>query len=125
MNTVKALRMILALADDDRPTLAHALFRALWVDDRDLHDDAALVRVAEGAGFDGIALVARTKDDDVKVALKDATKEAERLGLCGSPSFLVGDQLFWGQDRLIFVEKALRGWRPTHESPVSLHLERG
>jgi 2-hydroxychromene-2-carboxylate isomerase len=116
MNTVKALRMILALPEDDRPKLVHALFRAFWVDDRDLKDDAVLAAIADDVGAGGAALVARTNDESVKQALKDATKEAERLGLCGAPSFLVGDLLFWGQDRLMFVEKALRGWHPRGEA---------
>ena len=115
MNTVKALRMILALPDHDQPALVHALFRALWVDDRDLQDDAELTKIADDAALDGATLVARTRDEAIKQSLKDATKEAERLGLCGAPSFLVGDLLFWGQDRLLFVEKALRGWRPRGE----------
>jgi 2-hydroxychromene-2-carboxylate isomerase len=115
MNTVKALRMILQLPDAQRPGLVHALFRALWVDDRDLADDAELAAIAGAAGLDGAALVAGTKGNAVKEQLKAATAEAERLGLCGAPSFLVGDLLFWGQDRLLFVEKALRGWRPRGE----------
>jgi 2-hydroxychromene-2-carboxylate isomerase len=115
MNTVKALRMILQLPDERRPPLVHALFRALWVEDRDLGDDAELAAIATSVGLDGAALVAGTKGDAVKEQLKAATAEAERLGLCGAPSFLVGDLLFWGQDRLLFVEKALRGWRPRGE----------
>jgi 2-hydroxychromene-2-carboxylate isomerase len=112
MNTVKALRMILQLPEAQRPALIHALFHALWVDDRDLADDAELAAIATSVGLDGRALVAGTKADAIKEQLKAATAEAERLGLCGAPSFLVGDLLFWGQDRLLFVEKALRGWRP-------------
>ena len=115
MNTVKALRMILQIPDEQRRALVHALFRALWVDDRDLADDAELAAIAGSVGLDGPALVAGTKADAVKEQLKAATAEAERLGLCGAPSFLVGDLLFWGQDRLLFVEKALRGWRPRGE----------
>lgn len=112
MNTVKALRLLVQLEEDRRPPLAHALFRALWVEDRDINDEAELTRIANNAGFDGAALAAGAKGDAAKQALKDATDEAVRLGLCGAPSFLVGDQLFWGQDRLLFVEKALRGWSP-------------
>jgi 2-hydroxychromene-2-carboxylate isomerase len=112
---VKALRMILELSEAQRAPLVHALFRALWVDDRDLNDDAELTRIADDVGLDGAALVAGTKSDAVKERLKEATDEAVRAGLCGAPSFVVGDRLFWGQDRLLFVEKALRGWRPEHE----------
>jgi 2-hydroxychromene-2-carboxylate isomerase len=115
MNSVKALRMVVQLPNDQRPRLVHALFRAAWAEDADLTDDATLVSIAASAGLDGAALVAGTKDDTVKALLKSATDEAERAGLCGAPSFLVKDLLFWGQDRLPFVERALQGWRPRGE----------
>ena len=115
MNSVKALRLVLQLPDEAKPKLVAAIFRAFWADDRDLGDDAELRAIADAAGFDGAALVEGAKLDPVKERLKEATAEAARLGLCGAPSFVVGDLLFWGQDRLLFVEKALRGWRPRGE----------
>jgi 2-hydroxychromene-2-carboxylate isomerase len=115
MNTVKALRMVLELPDAQKPALIHALFRAYWAEDRDIADDTVLAAVATAAGLDGPALVAGTKDDRVKARLKEATDEAQRAGLFGAPSFLVGDLFFWGQDRLPFVERALQGWRPRGE----------
>jgi 2-hydroxychromene-2-carboxylate isomerase len=115
MNSVKALRMVLQVPDAQKPSLVHALFRAAWAEDRDLTDDGELARIAGSAGLDGPALVAGTKEDAVKARLKAATDEAERAGLCGVPSFLVKDLLFWGQDRLVFVERALQGWRPRGE----------
>jgi 2-hydroxychromene-2-carboxylate isomerase len=116
MNSVKALRMVLQLPDAQRPPLVHALYRAAWAEDRDLSDDAELAAIAGSAGLDGPSLVAGTKVDAVKALLKSATDEAERAGLCGAPSFLVKDLLFWGQDRLPFVERALGGdWRPRGE----------
>jgi 2-hydroxychromene-2-carboxylate isomerase len=115
MNTVKALRMVLQLPEGQRPPLVHALFRAYWAEDRDISDDAELAAVASSAGLDGASLVAGTKSDTIKARLKEATEEAERSGLCGAPSFLVGNLLFWGQDRLHFVERALQGWHPKGE----------
>ena len=115
MNTVKALRMILQLPEPQRAPLMHAIFAAYWADDRDINDDAVLVELATSVGLDGAALVAGTKDDAVKAQLKSATDEAVKLGLFGAPTFMVGDLLFWGQDRLAFVEKALQGWRPRGE----------
>jgi 2-hydroxychromene-2-carboxylate isomerase len=115
MSTVKALRMVLQVPDEARPALVHALYRAAWVEDRDLNDDAGLAALATSVGYDGAALVAGTKGDSVKALLKQATDEAVAAGLCGAPSFLVGDLLFWGQDRLGFVERALTGWRPRGE----------
>jgi 2-hydroxychromene-2-carboxylate isomerase len=115
INSVKPLRMVLQVPDAQKPALVHALFRAAWVDDKNLSDDGTLADVASSAGFDGASLVRGTTDDGVKMRLRDATEEAQRVGLCGAPSFLVGDLLFWGQDRLCFVERALQGWHPRGE----------
>ena len=115
MNTVKPLRMVLQLSDAQKPAFINAVFRAYWADDRDLNDDAVLAAIAGELGLDGPALVEGAKDPAVKERLKAATDEAARVGLCGAPSFLVGDLLFWGQDRMLFVEKALQGWRPRGE----------
>ncbi len=115
MNTVKALRMVLQLPDEQKAALIAPIYKAYWAEDRDIADDAELSAIASEAGLDGAALVAGTKEEPVKARLKAATEEAVRLGLFGAPSFLVGDLLFWGQDRLVFVEKALQGWRPRGE----------
>ncbi|MDI3283657.1 2-hydroxychromene-2-carboxylate isomerase [Polyangium sp. 15x6] len=112
MNTVKPLRMVLAAPEDRVSALVAAVYRAYWALDRDISADEVLVDVATSVGLDGAALVAATADERMKQRLKDVTEQAERIGVCGAPSFLVDDLLFWGQDRLLFVEKALDGWRP-------------
>jgi 2-hydroxychromene-2-carboxylate isomerase len=118
MNTVTALRMTLQVPDAARTPLVHALFRALWVDDRDLADPAELSAIASSVGLDGEALVRGAAQADVKESLRRATEQAEALGVCGAPCFLVQTAtnregtLFWGQDRLELVERALDGWRP-------------
>jgi 2-hydroxychromene-2-carboxylate isomerase len=111
MNTVKPLRMVLELPEGERAALIHAIFRAFWAEDRDISDDATLAAIATAAGLDGSVLVANAKTDAAKACLKAATDEAVQAGLCGAPSFLVEGELFWGQDRLMLVEKALEGAR--------------
>lgn len=111
MNSVKPLRLVLAAPENKRVPLIHAIYRAYWVDDRDISSDDVLQDILVQQSFEA-GFVRMASDDRYRQALREATEEAERLGLCGVPSFLVGDQLFWGQDRLLFVEKALDGWRP-------------
>lgn len=83
------------------------LFRALWVDARNLNDPATVAAVLDEAGFDPEYVLAMTTDEQVKQALKTATEEAIERGVFGAPSMFVGDELFFGQDRLDFVREAL------------------
>jgi 2-hydroxychromene-2-carboxylate isomerase len=121
MKTVKPLRLAL-LAGERTVPLCHAMFRALWVDDRDLDDDATLAALLREQGLDADNLLERSREPAVKQALVDCTSEALAHGVFGAPTFIVADGaepaasdlLFWGQDRLGLVERALSGWRPTY-----------
>lgn len=84
------------------------LFRALWVDGRNLNDPAVVTAVLAEHGFDAQAVLALTADEAVKNALKACTEEAIQRGVFGAPSMFVDDQLYFGQDRLDFVREALR-----------------
>ncbi|UZE16324.1 2-hydroxychromene-2-carboxylate isomerase [Pseudomonas sp. B21-054] len=83
------------------------LFRALWVDGRNLNDPATVAAVLDEGGFDPEYVLAMTTDEQVKQALKTATEGAIERGVFGAPSMFVGDELFFGQDRLDFVREAL------------------
>jgi 2-hydroxychromene-2-carboxylate isomerase len=112
--TVLALRA--ALAAPDLPRASKALFEAYWVLGRDLSDPDVVKAALDGAGLDGAALVERAGSDAIKEELRERTAEAVAQGVFGAPTFVIttdhGRQLFWGQDRLLFVEKALAGWCP-------------
>lgn len=119
LSTVTALRMTLQVPDPARGPLVRALFQAAWVEDRDIASPEALVAIATAAGFDGEALVRGASLGQVKAQLREANAEAENVGVCGVPCFMVrtatnpSGSLFWGQDRLELVEHALDGWRPS------------
>ncbi|MCA4965108.1 2-hydroxychromene-2-carboxylate isomerase [Pseudomonas sp. Y24-6] len=83
------------------------LFRALWVEGRNMHDPQTVAAVLTEHGFDPAETLALTADEQVKTALKDNTERAVQRGVFGAPSMFVGDQLFFGQDRLDFVVEAL------------------
>jgi 2-hydroxychromene-2-carboxylate isomerase len=111
LRTVDALRLTLLAPERARGTLIAALMRAAWVDDEDPSDPAVLGRAAEAAQLSP-SLVDRVGEPAVKEALRERTEEAAQRGVPGAPTFFVDDLMFWGQDRLGFVERALGGWRP-------------
>ena len=107
-NAIKAMR--LCLVDDARAAeVALAGFRAMWVEDRDVTVASALQRIAEAGGLDAASALAAIEDPKIKDRLRVNTDEAVARGAFGAPTFFVGDQLFWGNDRLHFVERALGG----------------
>ena len=109
MSTVKALRVWLALPAARRDAFRKAVFRAYWIDGLAPSDEKTMRDVLGAAGHDASAILAKL--DDAKDDLRRRTDEAIALGIFGAPAFVVGDQLFWGQDRMHFVERALGGWR--------------
>jgi len=100
-NPLAALRMCTALDDDEqRGRLALALIAACWERGEDISDAAVLRRLADGAGFDGTALLALAATPEVKQTLAAATDEAIALGIFGVPTYRLDGELFWGGDRV-------------------------
>ena len=87
--------------------LAASLYPAMWVDGRDLSDLDVLGELIEAAGLSSTEYLAAIDTDAVKDRLKANTQEAADRGAFGAPTFFVDGQLFFGQDRLDFVEDAL------------------
>ena len=104
-NSLKALRAYLALPEEKRGAFREKTFRAYWAEDKDITDDATL-RELIGEGAD--ETLARTQQPEIKQALIDATNEAVKRGVFGAPTWIIdGEELFWGQDRIPLVERAL------------------
>ena len=115
-NSTAAARLAVSAAGEPwLPDFCRAVFRANFVDDRDIADGAVLAALLEAvpgaSGFQGTeakgALRART--EEAKGALRARTEEAKVLGLFGAPSFLVDGELFFGNDRLEDAIAAARG----------------
>ncbi|MBE0623861.1 MAG: 2-hydroxychromene-2-carboxylate isomerase [Burkholderiales bacterium] len=84
-----------------------AIFRAMWEEPRNLGEPRELAEVLRQAGFDADAFLALVSDAAVKEQLRINTEEAVARGVFGAPTFFVGEEMFWGQDRLDFVAEAL------------------
>ena len=110
INTITLMRVDVGLALRGDKRLAdyrEAVFRAIWVDQQNLNDSATVGAMLTKDGFDPAAMVAIAADPAVKDELKNRTQAAVERGIFGAPTFFVGDQMFWGQDRLDFVREAL------------------
>jgi len=108
VNTLQAMRAAVAALDDARFADFHrAMFRAVWCEGKNLGDEAVLRAQIDAAGLDSAAILARAKEQDVKDTLRRNSEEAVERGAFGAPTFFVGDEMFWGNDRLDFLEEAL------------------
>ena len=72
-----------------------------------------MLDAAEAAGLDRDAMAARLENPDIKARLRSYTDGAIARGVTGVPTVAVGDELFWGDDRLEDAAKALRASAPT------------
>ena len=101
--------LIIATQEDgnDPMPLTQAILKAVWAEDRSIGDEATLMDIAGSCGYAGGDLLAQAKTDAVQAVFDANTTEASEKGVFGSPSFIVEGELFWGQDRLDYLEAAL------------------
>jgi 2-hydroxychromene-2-carboxylate isomerase len=104
----RAMRMIIA-AGPDAGRIAFAMMRACWAEERDVSDPATLRALAGEAGLDGDALLAASEKEETARVLAANTAEAIERQVFGAPTYLYKGELFWGQDRLDFLDRALKG----------------
>lgn len=71
-----------------------------FVDDHDIEDHAALSEILISLGQDGPVTIAAAESDAIKQKLRARTEQAQQRGVFGAPTFFVGDEMFWGNDRL-------------------------
>jgi 2-hydroxychromene-2-carboxylate isomerase len=115
--TVTAQRLILLAVERgfaEAIRLANRLGRAMWAEQRDLENDDTLRGLVADAGLPR-EWIERTQEPAVKAALAETTARAKAAGVFGVPTWIVDETyLFWGQDRLELVMRALGGWQPRH-----------
>lgn len=93
----------IALQGDGAPWLdafCRQVMLANFADNREIGDEAVIAAILDGLGADSEALIATSRSDACKAALRARTAEAQARGIFGAPMFFVGDEMFWGNDRL-------------------------
>jgi 2-hydroxychromene-2-carboxylate isomerase len=106
-----------ALLGADEPWIgaySKQLMQINFVEDRDIDTPEAVSEVLDGLGLPASDLLGEAQSDENKLRLREQTDEARRRGVFGAPTFFVGAEMFWGNDRL---EDALR--LATRQDPQS------
>ena len=102
-------RMVIA-ADKlgwDALGLSHALLHALWSEELDVKEAGVRVAVADRLGMNGAKLLEMQDTPEIMAAWKASEQEAAARGVFGTPTWIYKDTLYWGQDRLDFLDEAL------------------
>jgi 2-hydroxychromene-2-carboxylate isomerase len=109
VNTLLLMRGLTASRPGaERDAYVAAGLKAMWEDGEKMDDPEVFQRVMTAAGLDGADLLARTQDPEVKATLVRNTEAVVARGVFGIPSFFVGDEMFFGKDRLEQVVEQLR-----------------
>jgi 2-hydroxychromene-2-carboxylate isomerase len=106
-----AATLILAVLErngvDSALDIAGDCLRAVWAEDRDISSRDTLLEIAQARGLDAPALVAHANAAEVAARYVMHSQEAISRGVFGAPTYVFNDELFWGQDRLDFLDRAL------------------
>ena len=107
-------KVIIATQDAgiDPGLLTNAFMRTVWVENEDIADPKVVKTVINAQGLDAVTLMAAAQQQETARMLAAHTEEAISRGVFGLPSYVTADDLFWGQDRLEFLESSLAGHEP-------------
>jgi 2-hydroxychromene-2-carboxylate isomerase len=109
--TTTLMRMLTGLqmrSDARMHEFMDTIFKAIWVDALNLNAPEVVEQVLREAHFDPIDLLQLANEQATKDRLKDITTQAVDRGVFGAPTFFVGQDMFWGQDRIEQLKVALR-----------------
>lgn len=108
VNTLALMRGAVSYQDDgDFIKYIEVMFRNMWIEPKNLNDEEVLKKVLIENNFDVEDFIIRITDQNVKDKLISNTENAVNKGAFGAPTMFVGDQMFFGQDRVEFVEEYL------------------
>lgn len=112
VNAVKCMRgALVALDEGCLVPYARAVFEAYWGDLKDISQDEVLAAICDEVGLDSTDFLVRITQDAIKARLRANTDEVIERGGFGSPTIFVGTSMFFGNDRLPLVERALTNER--------------
>jgi carboxymethylenebutenolidase len=110
-NELPAAKCVIALREEGRMAdaikVAHAVLTSLWAEEKNSGDPDTLKAIIDGCGLDGTAVMKASDAPGLAEKREAYTRHAIEQGVFGAPSFVIDGEIFWGQDRLEFVERKL------------------
>ena len=110
-NFIDCVTVAIAARGEDVEAFLPCAFAAIFEDDRDLRDPAAVAKLLADGGLDAPALMKAAVDPATKASYEANTRGAIEAGVFGSPSYVLDGEIFWGQDRLDLLDDALTSGR--------------
>lgn len=103
-----AASAIIAQKEGKLPQFVETVLQAYFVEDRDIADPQVLGNLATKIGLDGQTVASAANDPVILQQVDTQTQAAAKRGVFGVPAFFIDDDMYWGSDRLMFVEQALK-----------------
>tara|TARA_B100000579_G_C22571650_1_gene729193 strand:+ start:106 stop:705 length:600 start_codon:yes stop_codon:yes gene_type:complete len=92
----------------DMKNLIFSFQRAVWADEKDISDENVIIEICKNNNFESNSIIADAYSEEIQDEYKKNTKEALSRNVWGSPTFIFNNELFWGQDRIEFLERAIQ-----------------
>ena len=110
VNTLNLMRAAVAAQFEGVfPAYVEAAFHHMWREPKKMDDPEVAVKALNSSGLDGAKLLARAQEPEVKAKLIENTQSAVERGAFGSPTFFVGNEMFFGKEQLRDVEEMVAG----------------
>jgi len=102
-------KMVLAAGNNnqDAGAFSDAVLTAVWNEEKNVSDESTIIDIANACGLDGQGLIASAQSDALAEQFQSVTDEAHNADVFGSPTYIYNGEIFWGQDRLDFLDRAL------------------
>jgi 2-hydroxychromene-2-carboxylate isomerase len=110
VNDIPAAKVVITceLDSGNGVSLAGAYLRAVWAEEKNIADPVIIVAIANKLGLDGEQLLNQSTSNEVTKFFECNTQDALDVGVFGAPTYVFGEQLFWGQDRIEFLCNTLK-----------------
>ena len=107
MNWANRIALAHGYCGGDVGAISSVFLKARWAEDRDMSTKAAMIAIVNELGLDGASLWDQSRSGEIGSLYDSYTEEAITANVFGAPTYIFGSELFWGQDRLDFLERSL------------------